>query len=72
MLTFIELYILNEVAIEDFDEFVDVCKDIHSTKSLREFIGFTREEFILWQSDPSKLKDILDKYAQNRNFIDGF
>lgn len=58
--TYAEAYLNGEVNISDLDEYVDFWHRNKLGVSLREFLGFTREEYEAWaKSEDEKIHEIL-------------
>jgi hypothetical protein len=57
MSTFVELYILGRVELEDIDRFIEVWhSNRYETRTLHEYLGLTFEEYSKWLRDPTVLR----------------
>ena len=54
-LSFVELAVRGSVLPDEIDDYVDAWHTSDSDLSLRKYLGFSKEEYALWLSDPSYL-----------------
>jgi hypothetical protein len=68
MSTFVELYILGRVELEDIDRFIEVWhSNRYETRSLHEFLGLTADEYAKWVEDPTVLRILRLVPSNNQN-----
>jgi hypothetical protein len=57
--TFVEQCLNGDALADDIDDFVDRWHDGRDSRTLREAIGLSKDEYDLWVQGPSTLKTIL-------------
>lgn len=76
--SFLQLALRGEVLPDELDDFIECWHTSASDLELREYLGFSRDEYALWISDPSYLgiiiaarsNDQLLTQAVNDNYAD--
>ena len=70
-LTFIEMCLSGDAYSEDIDNFIDLWHDSEAGhgQTLREYLGFTNEEYVMWMKDPNALVDILQDRIERDQII---
>lgn len=68
--SFLELSMNGFVALDDIDDFVDVWHDGDDDRELRDFLGFTAEEYKAWVEEPSLIAYIVTARREEKNFLD--
>jgi len=69
--SFIDMCLAGEAYAEDIDNFVDLwySSEAGHGKTLREYLGFTIEEYVAWIKDADALIDILQDRTERDQII---
>jgi hypothetical protein len=57
--TFLELCVKGEISPDRIDDYVDTWHKTDSKKSLSDYLGMTRKEYLDWVIDPSRIIGIV-------------